>query len=128
MNTSLPYLFWIDHVKARLKLVELVFASASCSWTTVYTLENLEELSYRYDDLKPWAVVLDEKQVDSWDQSLVTFFEEREIPVLHLADPQEILHLEKNSCGRLPRELKPMELEKTLQRFYLKIGGSDTVH
>ena len=113
-------------MKARLKLVELVFSSAS--WSTVYTLENLEELSYRYDDLRPWAVVLDEKQVESWDQNFINFFEERDIALIHLADMNEILHLEKNSRGRIARELKPMELEKTLQHFYLKIGGSDTVH
>ena len=116
MKTILPYLFWIDHVKARLKLVELVFAH--CSWTQVFTLENSKDLIFRFNDLSPWAIVLDEKNLIFDNQELLQFFENNNPAIIHLAESGETLRLQKNSIARLSRLINPMELEEYIKQFY----------
>lgn len=122
----MPYLFWIDHVKARLKLVELVFSSNA--YTQIYTLENFEDFIFRYQDLLPWAVVLDETQIP-WDNSLlIDFFYKNNIKIIHVADVNEILRLQELSLGKISRHLEPMQLAESLKIFYLKTVDSGNFH
>ena len=99
--------------------MELVFSASN--WTQVYTLENCSELIYRYHDLRPWIIVLDEKQIESWNQELLNFFNLPEVKVIHIAETEEVLHLEKQSIGRIARDIKPMTLEKIVKDNFLKI-------
>jgi len=123
----LPHLFWIDHVKARLKLIELVFANST--WTKVYTIDDIRDLAFRYADLKPWAIVLDEKSIPLNDPSIIEFFKNKDITLIHLSEQGEDLQLQNISLGRISRTLKPMEIEAYIKNFFDKVlkqnGGSD---
>ncbi len=123
----MPHLFWIDHVKARLKLIELVFAQST--WTKVYTIDDIRDLSFRYVDLKPWAIVLDEKSIPLEDPTIAEFFKNKKIAIIHLAEQDEIIQLQNVSLGKISRTLKPMEIEANIKFFFDKVfkqnDGSD---
>ncbi len=122
----MPYLFWIDHAKARLKLVELVFLDTK--WTQIYTLSDFEDFIFRYEDLSPWAVVLDEKQLPQANTLLHDFITKEKIKIIHLAEEKEILEFADKSVARISRLLNPMQLSANLRSIYLKTVGSDKLH
>ena len=98
--------------------MELVFAQSH--WIKIYTLESFSDLIYRFHDLKPWAIVIDEKQIPVDDKQLVDFLSQAELKIIHVADPHETLLLEQQSIGRLNRILKPMDLERAMKDLYIK--------
>lgn len=118
----MPYVFWIDHAKARLKLVELVFIDVD--WTSLYTLGDFEDFIFRYEDLSPWAVVLDEAQFPFSSNELVEYFNQKKIRIIHLADQGEVLKFQELSLGVISRVLNPMQLRGKLYEFYIKARAS----
>lgn len=122
----MPYLFWIDHVNARIKLVELVFSPVS--WTKIYSLQNFQDLIFRHQDLAPWAIVYDEQQFPNLDEEVMNFIIKNKIKIIHIAEPEEVIKFAALSIGKISRVLKPMSLVKDIEVIFKQTVDNDTFH
>lgn len=109
----MPYIFWIDHAKARLSLVELVFDKVS--WAKIYTLNSFESFIYRYEELLPKAVVVDATILGGVDQELSDFIKKHQVPLIVLGGMDHIGPFDDQVLGKMDRIIKPMELEGNLK-------------
>lgn len=107
-------------------MVELVFSTNQ--WTRIYTLNNFEDFIFRFEDLAPWAIVMDEKDFPPNNSLLREFILKKKINIIHVAEVDESLEFASLSLGKISRQLRPMLLDENLHSFYLKFVGSDRPH
>lgn len=122
----MPYIFWIDYSLPRRKFIELLFQN--CSWAKIYTLESYDELTYRYDDLSPVAVIVDENelfQVKNYHDVLKQIGQ-RKMAIIHRSDEDEFLELEKFSIGKVSKIIDPLKLIHEIKAIILKNDDEGT--
>lgn len=124
----MPYIFWIDYTAARRKFVELLFNN--CSWSKVYTLESFDSLIFRFDDLLPQAVVLDEAELSKYSGNLeiIQQIKERKMPIIHRCDENDSLQLKDLSLGKISRTIDSAYLLKELELKCSKNVCDNTDH
>ena len=83
----LSYLFWIDHSFARSKLLEMAFAVQS--ELKLYTLPNWNDLEFRYLELMPICVVINESELLIMSEENKNFLHSNKVKIIRVKNAND---------------------------------------